>query len=186
MPSALSLCLFALAARQLIWADGRWEIGPLKHLTTMLNTDTIARARANTHTERKPYPRTPQTPAPYVRILNVCVCVCDVWSGTHTHTHGNRVVTSLSCHSQQLSCVVCDNKRGWWARSDTLPPTRHSLNAYESQVEACRCMACVCVCVCVCVCLLRLFNLNMLLCVCVCLNVQQMCDLSIIMWRRSS
>lgn len=49
MLSALSLCLFGLAACQFIWVDGRWEIAPIKHLTTMVNAHRLTRAHTNKH-----------------------------------------------------------------------------------------------------------------------------------------
>ena len=72
----------------------------------MLNTDTIAHANAHAG-EKRTHERLEHPLCMCIHSVYVCV-TCD-----RAHTHANRVVTSLSCHSQQLSCVVCDNKRGW-------------------------------------------------------------------------
>lgn len=64
---------------------------------------------------------------------------------TCDQAHMWRAVTHLPVMLKSAGfCVMYGNKRGVWARSDTLPPTRHSLNAYESQVESCRLAWCVC------------------------------------------
>lgn len=145
MPSALSLCRFGLAVCQFIWVYGRWEIGPLKHLTTMLErphtcrhtwsqrgtvdvTHTIPVAtRGSTYLIHMPPP-----PPPFFHFT------CD-------QAHMWRAVTHLPVMLKSAGfCVMYGNKRGVWARSDTLPPTRHSLNACESQVESCRLAWCVC------------------------------------------
>lgn len=110
MPSAPSLCLFGLAACQLIWTDGRWEIGPLKLLTTMLNTHALTHAQINTRVDT--YGATADTHTHthihrrHMSEYSKCVRLIlysqfpqdrDVWSGTRT----NRVVTYPSCYSQQ-------------------------------------------------------------------------------------
>lgn len=64
-----------------------------------------------------------------------------MWSGSHVKSCHSSIPVMLKSAG---FCVMYGNKRGVWARSDTLPPTRHSLNAYESQVESCRLAWCVC------------------------------------------
>lgn len=113
MPSAPSSCLFALATCQLIWVDGRWGMGTLRHLTTMLNTHTLMQARINAHIDRYGRPIVHLLPFNYqlcqkhLHILKMCVRTC-------THVHANRVFTLLSHCSQQclMRCMTISTEPG--------------------------------------------------------------------------
>lgn len=133
MPSAPSSCLFALAPCQLILADGRWGMGPLAHLTTMLNTHALTQARINAHIDRNGWP-TPRSLAfnyqlhqKHLHIMKMCLCA-------YAHVHANRLHPPVTMQPA-ASCAMYDNKHRVWAGADALPPVRCSLNAYESEVE---------------------------------------------------
>lgn len=113
MPSAPSSCLFALAPCQLILADGRWGMGPLAHLTTMLNTHALTQAQINAHINRNGWPMPGLLPFNYqlhqkhLHVMKMCL-----WA--YAHVHANRLHPPVTMQPA-ASCAMYDNKHRVWA-----------------------------------------------------------------------